>query len=48
MTCSAGRPGDRQFRAFKLDVLRAEAGLIAEITTFNAGLFPAFDLGETL
>jgi len=25
-----------------------EAGLIAEITTFNADLFPAFELGETL
>jgi RNA polymerase sigma-70 factor (TIGR02960 family) len=42
------RPGDSQFRAFKLDVLRAEAGVIAEITTFNPGLFPAFGLGETL
>jgi RNA polymerase sigma-70 factor (ECF subfamily) len=42
------RPGDSRFRAFKLDVLRAEAGLIAEITTFNAGLFPAFGLEETL
>jgi RNA polymerase sigma-70 factor (TIGR02960 family) len=42
------RPGDTEFRAFKLDVLRAEAGLIAEITTFNAGLFSAFGLGETL
>jgi RNA polymerase sigma-70 factor (TIGR02960 family) len=42
------RPGDSQFRAFKLDVLRAEAGLIAEITTFGAGLFPAFGLEPTL
>ena len=42
------RPGDSQFRAFKLDVLRAEAGLIAEITTFNADLFPAFGLAATL
>lgn len=42
------RPGDSQFRAFKLDVLRAEAGLIAEITTFGPDLFPAFGLGETL
>ncbi len=38
------RPGDSEFRAFKLDVLRIEAGLIAEITTFNAELFPAFGL----
>jgi len=42
------RPGDGEFRAFKLDVLRTAAGLIAEITTFNAGLFPAFGLPETL
>jgi RNA polymerase sigma-70 factor (TIGR02960 family) len=42
------RPGDSEYRAFKLDVLRIEAGLIAEITTFGAGLFPAFGLPATL
>jgi len=42
------RPGDSQFRAFKLDVMRVEAGLIAEITTFNADLFAAFGLEPTL
>jgi RNA polymerase sigma-70 factor (TIGR02960 family) len=42
------RPGDSQFRAFKLDVMRIEAGVIAEITTFNADLFPAFGLKPTL
>ena len=42
------RPGDGQFRAFKLDVLRAEAGLIAEITTFRPELFPAFGLAHCL
>jgi RNA polymerase sigma-70 factor (ECF subfamily) len=42
------RPGDSEFRAFKLDVMRIEAGLIAEITTFNAELFPAFGLKPTL
>jgi RNA polymerase sigma-70 factor (TIGR02960 family) len=41
------RPGDSQFRAFKLDVMRVEAGLIAEVTTFNAALFPAFGLALT-
>ncbi|MER5970008.1 RNA polymerase subunit sigma-70 [Streptomyces sp. NPDC002055] len=35
-------------RAFKLDVLRVEGGAIAEITTFDAELFPAFGLGLTL
>jgi RNA polymerase sigma-70 factor (TIGR02960 family) len=39
---------DREFRAFKLDVLRIEGGLIAEITTFGATLFPAFGLPPTL
>ena len=42
------RPGDSQFRAFKFDVLRIEDGFIAEITTFGAGLFPAFGLPPTL
>jgi RNA polymerase sigma-70 factor (TIGR02960 family) len=42
------RPGDREFRSFKLDVLRIEDGAIAEITTFGAALFPAFDLPATL
>ena len=42
------RPGDTEFRAFKLDVLRIEAGAIAEITTFGAGMFAAFGLKPTL
>jgi hypothetical protein len=42
------RPGDSVFRAFKFDVMRIEAGAIAEITTFNADLFPAFGLQLTL
>ena len=42
------RPGDSTFRAFKFDVLRIENGAIAEITTFGAGLFPAFGLPGTL
>jgi RNA polymerase sigma-70 factor (ECF subfamily) len=42
------RPGDTEFRAFKFDVMRIEAGAIAEITTFNADLFPAFGLKPTL
>ena len=42
------RPGDREFRAFKLDVLRVEDAAIAEITTFGAALFPAFSLPPTL
>lgn len=42
------RPGDTAFRAFKLDVLRVEGGVIAEITTFGTGLFPAFGLPPVL
>jgi RNA polymerase sigma-70 factor (TIGR02960 family) len=38
------RPGDREFRAFKLDVLRIEDGEIAEITTFGYSRFPQFGL----
>ena len=41
-------PGDTQFRAFKLDVLRIEGGRIKEITTFDAALFDAFGLPPTL
>ena len=42
------RPGDSEYRAFKFDVLRIEDGTIVEITTFGAGLFPAFGLPPTL
>jgi RNA polymerase sigma-70 factor (ECF subfamily) len=42
------RPGDTQFRPFKFDVLRTENGMIAEITTFGAAMFPAFGLAPTL
>jgi RNA polymerase sigma-70 factor (ECF subfamily) len=41
-------PGDSAYRASNLDVLRIEDGLIAEIITFSADLFPAFDLPSTL
>ena len=42
------RPWDEtEFRPFKLDVVRFEGGLVAEITTFDARLFPAFGLPET-
>jgi RNA polymerase sigma-70 factor (TIGR02960 family) len=42
------RPGDTKFRAFKFDVLRVEAGKIAEITTFGRVLYPAFGLPPEL
>jgi RNA polymerase sigma-70 factor (TIGR02960 family) len=42
------RPGDREFRPFKLDVLRIRGGVIAEITTFGSALFPALGLPAVL
>jgi RNA polymerase sigma-70 factor (TIGR02960 family) len=42
------RPGDSLFRAMKLDVLRVDGGLVAEVTTFGTPAFPWFGLPETL
>jgi RNA polymerase sigma-70 factor (ECF subfamily) len=42
------RPGDAEFRPFKLDVLRVEEAAIAEITTFGYALFPALGLPASL
>ena len=42
------RPGDNVFRAMKFDVMRMDAGTIAEITTFDAKLFGVFGLPPTL
>jgi len=42
------RPGDTEYRALKLDVLRIEDRRIGEITTFGAGQFPGFGLPQTL
>jgi len=41
-------PGDTEYRALSLDVLRFEDGRIAEITTFESKLFPAFGLAPSL
>ena len=42
------RPGDTEFRALKLDVLRIKGGEIAEITTFGYSRFPHFGLPPTV
>src|SRR4051812_39941554 len=42
------RPGDSAFRAFKLDVLRVEGDVIAEITTFGPALFDGLGLPQAL
>jgi RNA polymerase sigma-70 factor (TIGR02960 family) len=39
---------DTEFRAFKIDVIRLEGGLVAELTTFGSELFEAFGLPPTL
>jgi RNA polymerase sigma-70 factor (TIGR02960 family) len=39
---------DTEFRAFKIDVIRLEGGLVAELTTFGSDLFEAFGLPEVL
>ena len=41
-------PGETEWRAFKLDVLRIRDGRIAEITTFGSALFEAFGLPPVL
>lgn len=46
--CYLRAPGESTFAAFKIDVLRVEDGLIAEITTFGLELFPAFGLPAEL
>lgn len=40
--------GEREYRASNLDVLRIEHGRIAEVTTFDPGVFRAFGLPLTL
>ncbi len=42
------RPGDSEFRAFKVDVIRIADGKIREITTFDARLLASFGLPEIL
>jgi RNA polymerase sigma-70 factor, ECF subfamily len=41
-------PGDSEFRAMALDVLRFEGGRLVEMTAFPPELFPAFGLPRTL
>ena len=35
------RPGDSEYRALAVDVLRIESGVVAEVTAFGADVFPA-------
>ena len=40
--------GETEWKAFKIDVMRIEDGLVAEITTFGTDLFPVFGLPMVL
>jgi len=42
------RPGDEEYRAMALDVLRIADGLVAEIVTFPPEVFPRFGLPPTV
>ena len=48
VACYVRKPGDDEFRALAIDVLRIEDGAIAEIVMFPSDVFPAFDLPPTL
>jgi RNA polymerase sigma-70 factor (ECF subfamily) len=48
VACYVRRPGDAAYRALTLDVLRIEAGALAEIAVFGPGPLPAFGLPPTL
>jgi RNA polymerase sigma-70 factor (ECF subfamily) len=45
--CYLRRPGEVEYQAFSIDVLRVEDGQVAEITAFGPELFPAFGLPPT-
>lgn len=42
------RPGEADYRAMALDVLRIEDGLVADVVAFPPDVFPAFGLPPTL
>jgi RNA polymerase sigma-70 factor (ECF subfamily) len=48
VACYLRRPGESEYRALALDVLRIEDGAVAEVTTFVPDIFPAFGLPQTL
>jgi RNA polymerase sigma-70 factor, ECF subfamily len=48
VACYVQQPGQSEFRALALDVLRIAEGEIADITSFTSAVFPAFGLPATL
>jgi RNA polymerase sigma-70 factor (ECF subfamily) len=48
VACYLSRPGESEYRALAVDVLRIEAGEVAEIITFGREVFPALGLPPAL
>jgi RNA polymerase sigma-70 factor, ECF subfamily len=48
VACYLRRPGETEYRALALDVLRIENAAVAEVTTFPPDVFPAFGLPPAL
>ena len=48
VACYVRKPGDDAFRPLAIDVLRLEDGLVADITTFDGGVFARFGLPASL
>jgi RNA polymerase sigma-70 factor, ECF subfamily len=48
VACYLQKPGQAEFSALALDVLRIEEGEIADITAFSSAVFPAFGLPPAL
>ena len=48
VACYVRKPGDDAYRPLAIDVLRVQDGLVAEIVTFDGGMFERFDLPATL
>ena len=48
VACYVRKPGESDYRALAVDVLRIQEGAIAEIVTFDPSVFPSLELPETL
>jgi RNA polymerase sigma-70 factor, ECF subfamily len=48
VACYLKRPEENEYRPMALDVIRIEAGLVAEIVTFAPQVFPSFGLPNEL
>ena len=48
VACYVKRPGDDAYAPMAIDVLRIQEGAVAEIVTFGAEVFPAFELPRSI